>query len=242
VSDGSATLASQFGSPGDAFDDSASEHIYIGDEFAERASGARTVSERAVLSDRLRGRDTSFTFYSQGFLEVRKKRGSKAARSQPIDLRYLDPVPTVELCYPRRLMKATASVAGTSALLAGLAAFGLLSSYTAPAAALAVATTAVLAIWCFYLSHERICFYTLHGRANALQINAGLGSVGRYRKILPTMMAAIENAANSVGDDTMVYLRSEMQEHYRLRSEGVLSETECSDSTSRILSHFDEPL
>jgi hypothetical protein len=82
----------------------------------------------------------------------------------------------------------------------------------------------------------------LHGRAVALQLEAGVGAIRRYREMLPDLVGAIEAAGESVSDDTMVYLRSEMREHYRLREAGVLSETECSESTSRILAYFDGPL
>jgi hypothetical protein len=33
-----------------------------------------------------------------------------------------------------------------------------------------------------------------------------------------------------------------MREHYRLRTDGILSEEECSDSTGRILVHFDDDM
>jgi hypothetical protein len=182
------------------------------------------------------------TFFRQGFLEVVERRGGRSSRCVPIDLRYLDPMPTLDRRYPLRLLRIAGATAAVAAVLTALAAFGIASAWTTPAAAAAVATAAMAAIGCFYLSHEEIRFYTLHGRAMTLRLCAGLGCIGRYRKLLPKIVGAIETAADDIGEDTMLYLRSEMREHYRLRGAGVLSDAECSDSTARILAQFDEPM
>jgi hypothetical protein len=94
--------------------------------------------------------------------------------------------------------------------------------------------------WAYYLSHEKILFYTLNGRAQAIRFSAGLGTIRRFRKLLPRIVAAVDRAAQSVGEETAVFLRAEMREHYRLRGDGILSDQECSASTGRILSRFDQ--
>ena len=224
------------------FDESTAEHVSLGDEYAERSEGARTISERVSIRDSLRGRETTLTFFRQGFLEVIEKRGSRSARCQPIDLRYLDPTPTVDRRYPNRLVKITGGIALLAAILTILAIGGIASGFTTPAASAAIATAITCLIGAFYLSHEDVRFYTLHGRAMTLRLTAGVGSIGRFRKVLPKIVSAIEEAADGIGEDTMKYLRSEMREHYRLRGAGVLTDEECSDSTARILAHFDEPM
>lgn len=227
-----------------SFDDETTEHISLGDEDNERvarASASRTVSERIELRDRVRGRETLLTIYEEGFLRVIEKRRGRQVRRHRLDLRYLDPVPTMQRRYPQRLMKITGGVAGAAALTSLLAWLGLVPAVTVPAALLTTAAALIAAGSCFYLSHEKICFYTLHGRAKAIQIGAGLGYIRRYQKAIPTLVGAIEEAADDVGEDTIVYLRAEMREHYRLRGDGILSDIECSDSTTRILAHFDEP-
>jgi hypothetical protein len=230
-----ATLDSQ------TFDEETAEHISLGDDYAERADGARTVCDRAMVRDKLRGRETFMTFYRQGFLEVIERRGGRSSRCVPIDLRYLDPLPTIDRRFPRRLLQMTAGVTIVAIALAALAAFDVAAAWTVPAAAAAFATALMAGIGCFYLSHEEIRFVTLHGRAMTLRLCAGLGCIGRYRQLLPKIVRAIETAADGIGEDTMRHLRSEMREHYRLRGAGVLSDAECSDSTARILAQFDDP-
>ena len=104
------------------------------------------------------------------------------------------------------------------------------------------ATLTVLALFvAYYLSHEKIVFRTLHGRAAAIRFGAGLGTMRRFHKLVPRLIEAIANAAESMHEETAVYLRAEMREHYRLRGDGIISEEECAESTERILGEFDEP-
>jgi hypothetical protein len=64
----------------------------------------------------------------------------------------------------------------------------------------------------------------------------------RFRAAMPRLIRAIEQAEESIGDDTAIYLRAEMREHYRLRGDGVLTEQDCSEGTGRILLHFDDEM
>jgi hypothetical protein len=226
----------------DVWDSTSTQHISLGGDFHDRVEQSRTLVEQIVINDKLRGRGTRATFYDEGFLKIAERRRNKVLRKYEVDLRYLDTVPTVTRHYPIRLLKITAGCGGFSLIVSLLAWFGLLTLFTVPAAAVGIAATVVAALWSVFLSHEKISFYTLHGRAVALRLGAGLGYIRSYHKLIPLIVNAIEEASENVGEDTMVYLRSEMREHYRLRGEGILSENECSDSTSRILAHFDEPL
>jgi len=223
------------------FDDETAEHISLGEESVDRADIDRTVSNRVVIHDKLRARGTFITFYDQGFLEIIERRGSKSSRCLPIDLRYLDPKPSIELRVPTQLIKICGGLAAAATLVGVLAAFGIASAFTIPASAAAFAAALMGGIGCFYLTHEEIRFFTLHGRAMTFRLTAGLGSIGRYRSVVPRIIDAIGEAAEDVGHDTMIYLRSEMREHYRLRGVGILSDSECSDSTARILARFDDP-
>jgi hypothetical protein len=73
-------------------------------------------------------------------------------------------------------------------------------------------------------------------------LTAGLGRIRRLRNVLPIIINAIGDAEDDIGEDTTVFLRAEMREHYRLRTDGVLSDEECSDSTGRILGQFDNEM
>jgi hypothetical protein len=223
-------------------EDSTSEHISLGDEYEERRSRTGKIAQVLEVTDRLRGRQTGLSIYDEGFLKIVEKRRGKTVRRHRLDLRFLDPVPTIKRYYPRRLVKTAYVLAGLTVIAGLLAYFGVMHRFSIPAAAVASAALLVSLIWFVYLSHEKITFHTLHGRAKALQLGAGLGYIRRFHKLVPELVRAIEEAADDIGEDTIVYLRSEMREHYRLRGDGVLSNDECSDSTGRILAQFDDPL
>ncbi len=120
--------------------------------------------------------------------------------------------------------------------------FGWFPLVTIPAAILGLTATFATAATAFYLSQEKIVFHTLHGRAPAMRFDAGLGTIHRFRKLIPRIVEAIADAVETIHDETAVYLRAEMREHYRLRGAGILSEEQCAASTGRILGEFDGPL
>jgi hypothetical protein len=221
-------------------EDTGSEHISLGSEYGTDSSEQpQTVADEVEIRDWLRRRAIAITFYEQGFVKITETRGGKRQRSHCIDLRFLDTVPSVVPYFPRRLVKAALGAAGVAALAGALAQFSQLSAFALPTAIAAASVAAFLLYLFVYLSHEKITFQTMHGRAQALWFKAGLGQIRKFRAILPQLVRAIEDAGESIGDDTIVYLRAEMREHYRLRGDGILTEEACSESTGRILTHFD---
>ena len=145
-------------------------------------------------------------------------------------------------CKPRGESAPSDEARRHAALAAFLVRFDALreiASWVLGAAAVAAAATLYVGI---YLSHERIEFCTLHGRAAVLQLVANLGSIKRFHSFVPMLCRAIEEAAERIGADTSAYLRAEMREHYRLRGDGVLDNDECARGTGRILAQFDVQL
>ena len=230
------------GATDEVLDESSAEHIYLEDESGAEGARPETVAERFELRDRLRGAFTALTFYEEGFLRIEEDRRGKTARAHCIDLRYLDPVPALALQSPKRLLKIAGlcvAVGAVAALLAQVPVLGVFALATAAVAGLG----ALAALFMFgYASREKAVFRTLHGRAPALTLVAGLGCIRRMRAAMPRIIRAIGNAEEAIGDDTAVFLRAEMREHYRLRADGILSEEQCSDSTGRILTHFDDEM
>jgi hypothetical protein len=225
----------------DALDETLAEHIYLSDETADDGAEPRTVREKFEFRDRLRGVDMQITLYEEGFLRLDETRG-KRTRTHNINLRYLDPVPTQKRHYAKRTLKVAAICAGIAALAGALVIVPSISAI-AILAATAAGGGAVVTFFLFaYLSHEKTVFRTMHGRAAALTLTAGFGRVRRLRALLPRIINAIGDAEDDIGEDTTVFLRAEMREHYRLRTDGVLSEEECSSSTGRILVHFDDEM
>jgi hypothetical protein len=207
-----------------------------------RDSEARHVCDEIEVKDKLRGRRTLVRIFDEGWLDLEVERRGRATTHHRIDLRYLDPVPSMTRHHPLRLLKAAGIAAGVTAVCAIPAWLGWLQNWFIPAAIAAAVATGGLLFVAFYLSHEKIHFRTLHGRADVVRFGAGLGTIRRFRKLVPAIVDAIADAAESVDDETAVYLRSEMREHYRLRGAGVLSEEQCAESTGRILGQFDGPL
>jgi hypothetical protein len=224
-----------------AVDESRSEHIYLSDETADDTVGPKTVRETIDLNDRVRGVDTRITLYEEGFLRLDETRG-KRARTHTINLRYLDPVPTQHRHYAKRTLKIAAILAGIAGVATVLIAFPSISAIALAAAAATGSAAFGTFLLFVYRSHQKVVFRTMHGRAAALTLTAGLGRIRRLRSLLPIIINAIGDAEDDIGEDTMVFLRAEMREHYKLRTEGVLSEEECSDSTGRILVQFDNEM
>jgi len=225
-------------------DDSPSEHIYIGgDDFtADPATTAKTISHKVRLNNPLRHAGADITFYTEGVLKVVTLRKGKQTESFFLDLRFLDPVPKIERTIAARWLYAALGCGATAALAAFLLRFDVL--YVAAAAVLGAAVLAgAVALYVgIYLSHERIEFFTMHGRASVLPLVANVGSLRKFHAFLPVLSRAIEEASESIGADTSAYLRAEMREHYRLRSEDILSPESCAAGTGRILAQFDVQL
>jgi hypothetical protein len=97
-------------------DESPSEHIYIGSEdlSAPPATAARTVRASAALRNPLRHVAVELTLFDEGVLKVSETRKGTAAEPYYLDLRFLDPVPTIERVIAKRWLL-TALGCGTSA-------------------------------------------------------------------------------------------------------------------------------
>ncbi|HEY9183505.1 MAG TPA: hypothetical protein VIQ99_09915 [Gammaproteobacteria bacterium] len=225
-------------------DDSPSEHIYIGgDDFtADPATIAKTVKNKVRLNNPLRHMCAEITFFAEGVLKVATLRNGKQIESFFLDLRFLDPVPKIERTIATRWLYAALGCGATAALAAFLLRFDALYIAAAGALGLAALGSAVALYVGIYLSHERIEFFTMHGRASVLPLVANFGTLRKFHAFLPVLSRAIEEAAESIGADTSAYLRAEMREHYRLRGQDVLSPESCAAGTGRILAQFDVQL
>ena len=218
-------------------DGSPSEHIYLGSEDAPpEPQAARTVRARQTLANRFGGTSVEITLYEEGLASVVTIRGAERAAAYRLDLRYLDPVPSIARRTATRLIGAAlgcAAGAGVLALSRLAVPHGWVASALLAAGALALFAAALRR------SYEKTQFVTIHGRAPVLTLVASFGAIKRFHAFVPILSRAIEEAADRSATDTSAYLRAEMREHYRLRSEGVLSDEACADGTGRILAQFD---
>ena len=196
------------------------------------------VREEIVIRDFLRRRQTVVKIYEEGWIDIETGRRGKTPERHRVNLRYIDAVPTMERYYALKRLKISGVTAAAATIIAIPAFLGWFPIYTVPTAIVAAAAT-VYGLWTsFTRSQEQIVFQTLHGRAGAIRLIAGLGTIRRFHRLVPKLIEAIADAAESVHEETAIYLRAEMREHYRLCNEGVLSDEECAVSTGRILKSF----
>jgi hypothetical protein len=216
------------------------EHPAIPQGAAEIRAKPRQLVEEIIIRDRIRGRLTGMRLFTDGWMDFGEERRRLGVFSCSFDLRFLNPKPSLARYRPLRLLKAAGILAAVTAVLSLIALFGLLTTFTGPAALVVGLTAAGTAFWAFYLTRERIQFQTLNGRVTAIRFEAGLGTIHRYRRLVPKIAAAINQAAVAAGHDRSAFLRAEMRDHYRLRTEGVISEADCAAATGRILNRFDQ--
>jgi hypothetical protein len=196
-----------------------------------------TVAAQFDLKSLFRGTRTQLTLYQEGLLVVREL-GAGRRKELMLDLRYLDPRPTVSRTVAVRLLYHAGGAAGLAALLVALAGLEVFPAIACLIPAFALGLVAGVMTWCFlYQSGERAVFRTERGQADVLELIAGLGEIKALRGIVPAIVAAIRAAGEARGD-YQLYLREEMREHYRLAETGVISEDECSTCTQRILHQF----
>ena len=73
----------------------ASEHILISSDETDSAEEPTVVGKQFSLSNRVRGLQTDFTLFNEGFLKVRESRKKKSGKDYMLELRFLNPKPTV---------------------------------------------------------------------------------------------------------------------------------------------------
>jgi hypothetical protein len=220
------------------------EHIFIGseDSSADPAAAARTPRDAVVLSNPIRRTGAELALFDEGYLKVTELTKGNADAPFFLDLRFVDPVPKIERVVAVRWLTAALGCGAIAALAGFLLRFDALHDVALWALGAALIATLTALYVGVYTSHEKIEFCTLHGRASVLRLVANLGSIKKYRAFVPTLCRAIEEAAERIGTDTAAFLRAEMREHYRLRTDGVLDNDSCARGTGRILAQFDVQL
>lgn len=214
------------------------EHIYIGDEASDSSGEPKTVARRVNIRNPARGTAFQLTFFEEGFLRYRERKGNVLAKDHVLELRFLNMEPQVT--------RQVDAVALRSSLVLGLIAVAAwvlapltgLANYLVPTSVVAATGAVVTFLLFIYRSYETYSFYTASGSAEVLTLRANFGCVRRCRKLVPQIGRAIRNAVAGIKLDEETYLRAEMQAHYQLRETGVITRKTCSDGVSMILSKF----
>lgn len=216
----------------------ASEHILISGDGTDRGDTPTVVGKRSSLTNRARGLRTDFTFFNEGFLKVCEYRRKKRVRDYMLELRFLDPRPKIMRRFVTGPFWAALGFGAAAAVAWLLTELTALDSYSLPAT-IVLATGAIVALLlCLYQSGEQILFCTANGNVPVLVLLTNFGCFRRGRKLVPEISRAIGAAASSTTLEEEPYLRAEMQDHYRLRNEGIITPKACNAGTSRILSRF----
>ena len=220
------------------------EHIFIASEDVSTnpAAAARTLRETVVLRNPVRRIGAELAVYDEGFLKVVELNQGNANEPFFLDLRFVDPVPTIERVVAVRWLATALGCVALAAIAAFLLRFDALYGVALWALGVTTLATAGTLYVGLYRSHEVTEFCTLHGRVPVLRLMANFGSMRKYRAFVPVLSHAIEEAAERIGTDTAAFLRAEMREHYRLRGDCVLGNDECARGTGRILAQFDVQL
>ena len=216
----------------------ASEHILISGDGTDSTDEPTVVGKQFRLSNRARGIRTEFMFFDEGFLKVREYKKKKLIKDYMLELRFLKANPASVPRFVAESFWAAVGMAGSGAVSWILTRLTSLDTFTVPASIVFSTGAIVALLLCVYQSGEKIRYFTASGNVPVLLILTNFGCFRRSGKIVSEITAAIVIATNKNTLEEEPYLRAEMQEHYRLRNEGVITPKACNTASSRILSRF----
>ncbi len=216
----------------------ASEHILISGDGTDSTDEPTIVGKQFTLSNRVRGLHTDFTFFTEGFLKVRQYKKKKLVKDYMLELRFLNAKPTAIRRFVTESFWAALSMGGAAVISWLLTKFTSLDSYTFPASIVFSTGAIVALLLCIYQSGEKILFSTASGHVPVLVLLTNVGCFHRSRIVVLEISKAVGVAISQNSLEEELYLRAEMQDHYRLRNEGVISPKACNTGTSRILARF----
>jgi hypothetical protein len=214
------------------------EHIYIGDDFADQSRKPTTVTKCQRIKNRVRGIITEFTFYDEGFLKIREGTKKKFNKEHVLELRFMKPEPITT--------RRNATVCLWSSLGIGILALFVsvvlplmnLAQYTISLTVI-LTTLAILGLLFFvYRSEVTHQYCTTSGRTVVLSLTGSFGCDHHMRAMAREIHRAIVRASAETGAHDVRYLRAEMQAHYKLAETGAITREACSDGTALILSKF----
>jgi len=216
----------------------ASEHILIGGDGTDATDEPTVVGKQFSLSNRVRGLQTDFTLFNEGFLKIRETKKKKRGKDYMLELRFLNPKPTVIKRFVTESFWAALAMGGAALIAWLLTTLTSLDAYSFPAS-IVLATGAFIGLLLgIYQSGEKVLFSTANGNVPVLMLLTNFGCFRQARTIVPEISNAIGRAIKENTLEEEPYLRAEMQDHYRLRNEGVISPKACQVASSRILSRF----
>jgi hypothetical protein len=216
----------------------ASEHILISGDGSDSGDEPTVIGKQYSISNPVRGVCTEFTFFNEGFLKVREYKRKKLCKDYMLELRFLNPRPAIIRRFVSQTFWTAIGMGAAAGISWLLTKFTGLGTYTIPASIVFGTGAIVALLLCVYQSGEKFLFCTASGNVPVLMLLANFGCFRRSRSVIPEISNAIGAAISSNTLEEEPYLRAEMQDHYRLRNEGVITSKACNSGTARILSRF----
>ena len=204
------------------------EHILL--ESDERLVPTLETARRVHARIELRGgrwrRTTVLALIDGFYLAVRTVRAQSVTARYVVDLRFADPALQLE----RRI--AWRSIAAGTTCLA-LAIFFAAREFAVAMALFGAAACALFAA--FHLTTETLTLFSANGRAKLVGHTGRVGTFRAFRQFRARLESHLLLALGARRGSRALHLRDEMREHFRLRSAGVLTETEYEEAKRRIL-------
>ena len=214
------------------------EHIYIGDEFADDYREPTNVEKQRRVLNRVNGTLTTISFFEEGFVRVRETRKNKLVKEHTLELRFLSDEAAVSKRLALTFLWTALGVGCLALLVSFVLPMTALAQFTISATA-SLSTIAVIALLLFvYRSDETHRFCTASGHAPVISLTGSIGCIRKVRAASREIAKAIREEAGGCDTEDVRYLRAEMKVHYKLAETGVISREACSDGTSLILSKF----
>ena len=214
------------------------EHIYIGDEFADNYREPKTIEKTRQIRNRVNGSLTRVAFFEEGFVRVRETRNRKTIKEHTLELRFLSDEATVTKRLALPFLWSALGTGSLALLVSVILPMTTLAQFTVSGTA-SFATIAIIALLLFvYRSDETHRFSTASGHTVVICLTGSFGCIHSLRSVSRDIAAAIREEAGDYDTADVRYLRAEMKVHYKLAEMGVISRQACSDGTSLILSKF----
>jgi hypothetical protein len=179
--------------------------------------------------NRMRRCRSQFTLYNNHRLAVRTQGLLRNPRDYDVDLGILDP-------HPRRQIRiAWHYVLGFAVLSASAAFLAFFSASTNSMLSIAASASAVLSlVLALYCSHDRLVFYSQHGRVPLVVLFNRLPDRATLNAFTDALVKEIKDAG-VLYPHTGETLSEELKEHRRLREAGVISSQRYDIVKRRIL-------
>ena len=222
----------------EAFAGPDTEHIYIGDEFADQAGEPTIVRKRECIRNRVHGTITELTFYEEGFLTIREGTKKKLNKEHVLDLRLIKPEPVTTRRIATACLWSSLGIGMLALFVSIVLPLTILAQFTISLTAI-LTTLAILSLLLFvHRSEVTYQYCTASAQTVVLSLTGSFGCYHRMRAVAREIRQAIIRVDAENGAHDVHYLRAEMSAHYKLAETGVITREACSDGTALILSKF----